>query len=174
VAFVSELESLVADLQRRLHRMEAIREIEQLKYRYWRACDRKDPDAFRDCFVASGADLDYGMLGRFSDREPLVDVFSQVALARQDGRWLVHDVHHGQQPSIELVDERSATGEWTLWFMQLRPAEGVMLQSSFEYRDRYVVEEGRWKIQRSHVTQLTTWCGSLPAGAIVGPGVESR
>jgi hypothetical protein len=167
-----EVAAILADLQRRVRALEAIRAIEQLKYRYWRACDRKDAEAFRDCFVASGADLDYGELGRFSDREALVQVFSQVAGARQDGRWLVQDVHHGKHPSVELIDEQTARGEWTMWFMQLRPAEGLLLQASMEYRDHYVIESGCWKIQRSCCTPLTRWHGPLPAGAIIGPGVE--
>jgi len=170
---IGMLEAAVAELQLRLRRLDAIREIEQLKYRYWRACDHKDPSAFRDCFVESGADLDYGVLGRFSDREALVQVFSQIALARADGRWLVHDVHHGKHPSVELLDDQTATGQWTLSFMQLRPAEGVMLQSAMEYRDRYVIENGCWRIQGSQVTPLTSWSAPLPPGAAVGPGVAA-
>src|SRR3546814_15169848 len=96
-----------ADLLRRVQRLEAIHEIERLKYRYWRACDHKDPDAFRECFIKHGADIDYGVVGKFNDREPLVEVFTQVALAKEGASWLVHDVHHGKHPSIEVIDEQT-------------------------------------------------------------------
>ena len=38
-------------LEQRLARLEAIEDIGQLKARYLHACDRKDPDAVRACFV---------------------------------------------------------------------------------------------------------------------------
>src|SRR3546814_14139157 len=85
-----------ADLLRRVQRLEAIHEIERLKYRYWRACDHKDQDAFRECFIKHGADIDYGVVGKFNDSEPLVEVFTQVLLANEGESWLVHDVHHGR------------------------------------------------------------------------------
>lgn len=154
-----------ADLLRRVQRLEAIHEIERLKYRYWRACDRKDPDGFRDCFIKHGADIDYGMVGKFNDREPLVAVFTQVALAREGESWLVHDVHHGKHPSIEFIDEQTATGEWTLWFMQVNNKDKTVMQMSMEYRDTYVIEDGHWKIAKSHVTPMTTLCQPLPHGA---------
>ncbi|MEO3825704.1 nuclear transport factor 2 family protein [Actinomadura sp. B10D3] len=46
-----------SDLAERIARLEAIEEIKALKHRYLRACDAKDPAAFRDCFVASGASI---------------------------------------------------------------------------------------------------------------------
>ncbi|MGH8447087.1 MAG: nuclear transport factor 2 family protein [Solimonas sp.] len=155
----------VADLLRRVQRLEAIREIEQLKYRYWRACDRKDPETFRDCFISKGADIDYGIIGKFKDREPLVQIFTQVALAKtEQGAWLVHDVHHGKHPTIEFVDERTANGQWTLWFMQVNNKDKTVTQLSMDYDDVYVVEDGRWKMAKSHVTPMTTLCFPFPAG----------
>ncbi|WP_028080313.1 nuclear transport factor 2 family protein [Solimonas soli] len=151
----------IAELTRRVQRLEAIREIEQLKYRYWRACDRKDPVAFRECFVRHGADLDYGVLGKFSDREPLVEVFERIGCATTEKKaWLVHDIHHGLQPVIEVLDEHTATGEWTLWFVQINNQDKTITQLSMEYRDTYVIEDGRWKVAKSYVTPMTTL--SLP------------
>ena len=80
---MSDLQQTVADLAARLERLEIVQAIERLKYRYWRACDAKDPDTFRDCFVKQGADIDYGPgLGAFHDREPLVEVFARLARRR--------------------------------------------------------------------------------------------
>ena len=158
-------EADIQHLLRRVRKLEAVREIEQLKYRYWRACDRKDPDGFRDCFIARGADLDYGVIGRFSDREPLVEVFRQIGCGKTEGgAWLVHDIHHGKQPVIELHDDTTASGEWTLWFVQINNKDKTVTQLSMEYRDRYVVEDGRWKIAKSHVTPMTTLSFPFPAG----------
>ncbi|GAA1267622.1 hypothetical protein GCM10009609_33410 [Pseudonocardia aurantiaca] len=38
-----------------LDALEAVQAITRMEYRYWRACDNKDPDGFRRCFVRSGA-----------------------------------------------------------------------------------------------------------------------
>jgi hypothetical protein len=168
---MSDLQQTVADLAARLERLETVQAIERLKYRYWRACDAKDPDTFRDCFVKQGADIDYGPgLGAFHDREPLVDVFAGLARRRENDRWLFHDIHHGHHPVIELHADGSATGQWTFWFMRVNLAEHTVEQASMEYRDRYVREDGEWKIQRSHVIPLTTGSFPIPEGTRVGPG----
>ncbi|MDB5970301.1 MAG: bile acid 7-alpha dehydratase [Hydrocarboniphaga sp.] len=164
----------LADLMRRVRALEIVREIEQLKYRYLRACDAKDAAAFRDCFVREGADLDYGVLGQFSDREPLVQIFEAVARSRGgDGSWLVHDIHHGHHPSVEVIDENTATARWTLGFVTLHVTPGLLTQASMEYEDRYVTEDGRWKIQRSYAKPLTSVTTAVPAGVMLGPGIKA-
>ena len=76
--------------------------IEQLKYRYWRACDAKDPRGFRECFVASGGVVDFGPLGR-TDPDTMVGIFEQIALATAaDGGPRILDMHHGFMPTITI------------------------------------------------------------------------
>jgi hypothetical protein len=166
-----EVADEVADLRKRLARLEAIQAIERLKYRYWRACDSKDPNGFRDCFVKEGAEVDYGPgLGTFTDREPLVELYQALALRREEGRWMYHDVHHGVHPDIELIDDETATGSWTFGFMRVNLVDQVIERASLEYRDTYVIEAGVWKIQKSHVTPLTSLSMPIPDGARIGPG----
>ena len=161
----------VADLRSRLGRLEAIREIERLKYRYWRACDAKDPDGFRSCFVKDGAQIDYGPgLGRFDDREPLVELYTTMALRRDDDGWLFHEMHHGVHPDIEIVDDATATGRWTFGFMRVNRLDATIERASMEYDDTYVVEAGEWKIQRSRLTRLTGLTLPIPEGTRIGPG----
>lgn len=164
----------LARLERRIRRLEAVEEITRLKYRYWRACDSKDPKGFRDCFVSSGADLDYGVLGVFTSADALTEVYAGLALRRQEGRWLLNDIHHGIHPVIDLVDDHTATGEWTFWFMQVNLEVGLVIQQSMEYRDRYVVEDGSWRIQRSHVHALSGLTVPIPPGAVVSPGPSAE
>lgn len=124
--------------------------IEQLKYRYWRACDAKDPGGFRACFVATGGVLDFGPLGR-TDPDTMVDVFRRIALATAaDGGPRILDMHHGFMPSIAIEGSgpggppRRATGTWTLQFRQVDRDNGTETVSTGEYADVYVVEDGRW------------------------------
>ena len=143
--------------------------IEQLKYRYWRACDAKDPRGFRESFVASGGVLDFGPLGR-TDPDTMVGIFRQIALATAaDGGPRILDMHHGFMPAITVepgepgepggaggreepeyagsraaAEPTRATGTWTLQFRQIDRDKGTETLSTGEYSDVYVVENGRW------------------------------
>ena len=161
------------ELEQRLSRLEAVREIERLKYRYLRACDRKDREAIRECFVADGAELDYGPLGKLAGRDALVDVFTSLALRRDGGTWLYHDIHHGHHPDIDILDDASATGRWTLSFLRVNLEARTIEQASIEYHDTYVVEGGSWKVRSSRVTPLTSFSVPLPATTKVATGAPS-
>ena len=160
----------IEGLERRLARLEAIEQIERLKYRYLRACDHKDAEGMRECFVREGAEIDYGPLGTFAGRDQLVDLYTHLALRRDAGTWLYHDVHHGHHPDIEVTGEGSATGRWTLSFMRVNLDARAIEQASIEYVDSYVVEDGAWKIKASKVTPLTSFSVPLPGEARVSPG----
>lgn len=145
----------MATADERLARLEALEEIKMLKHRYFRACDAKDPKAMRACFVARGADLDYGpALGTFDDADPLIDVYTRIALEQVDGQYVVLDMHHGLHPSIRLTGPESATGAWTLRFRQVDVRARIERVSALDYDDAYVREDGEWKISRSHVNVL--------------------
>lgn len=151
-------------IEQRLATLEATAAIQRLKYRYWRACDRKDVAAFRACFVAGDADIDFERMGRFGDADGITDVFARVALAaRDDGTHLILDMHHGLHPDITLLDETAAVGRWTLRFRQLDLHAGTEKVAAIEYDDAYVVEDGEWRISRCHAHTVWAFTRSLPA-----------
>ena len=92
-------------LAQRIARLEAIEAIKALKYRYWRACDGKDPAGFRAAFVASGAAIDFGRLGAFDDADPLTEIYRAIALRKTDGKHQILDMHHGLHPDIRVTSE---------------------------------------------------------------------
>ena len=147
----------------RIARLEAIEEIKALKHRYLRACDAKDPAAFRACFVASGASIDFGRLGRFDDADGIAAVFERIALQRVDGRNVILDMHHAMHPDITVHGEDRASGRWTLRFRQLNLLEATESVSTGEYDDTYRVEDGRWKIAKCHFHRY--WTITRPIGA---------
>ncbi len=159
------METTRGTLEERVAALEAGEQIKALKYRYLRACDRKDAEAFRDCFVAEGATMDYGPTGAFEDRDALTAVFRSVGLARDDdGRYVVLDMHHAMHPVIEPLGGGRAKGAWTLRFRQVDRVAGTESVSAIEYDDRYEVEDGRWLIRSSHVTVLWRIARPLPDG----------
>ena len=152
----------------RLTALEQIEAIKNLKHRYFRACDAKDADTFRSCFVTHGADIDYGPLGGFrgpdaADR--LAAVFRRIALHTVDGKPAVLDMHHGLHPEITLTGDGRATGQWTLKFRQLNMIERTEKVLTGEYDDGYILEDGQWKIARCHFRQL--WSITRPLAADV-------
>lgn len=130
-------------------RVDALERIKALKYGYFRACDGKDPDGFRDSFVSTGAEIDYGPLGT-TDADGMCAIFRRFALhTNTDGKYTVLDMHHGMHPDITLTGPAEATGRWTLRFRSLNLTERTETVLAGEYDDVYVVEDGRWKIRRS-------------------------
>lgn len=167
---MSALDNPDHDLARRLDDLDRIEVIKQLKHSYWRACDRKDPKGFRDCFIASGARIDYGPLGAFDDAEPMAAIFAQVALHRVDGEYVIFDMHHGLHPEITLTSDTTATGRWTLKFRQVNLLDRTETVMTGEYDDEYVVEGGTWKMSASTLTER--WSVTRPLGdnAVIRPG----
>lgn len=153
--------------------------IEQLKHRYWRACDAKDPQGFRDCFVAEGGVLDFGPLGR-TDPDTMVGIFRQIALATaSDGGPRILDMHHGLMPSIAVEDPgdgdapQRATGTWTLQLRQVDRENGTETLSTGEYSDVYVVESGRWVMAECLFSPGWSITRSLDSATVTFPEVQT-
>lgn len=158
------------DLRRRLERLEQVEAIKTLKYRYWRACDAKDPKVFRDCFVRRGAIVDYGRLGTFDDADPMAEIFARIALRKVDGTHVVFDMHHGMHPEITVTGPGTATGRWTLRFRQLDLLERTEKLATGEYDDEYLLEDGAWKMSRCRFTETWSVLRPLPVDAVVTEG----
>ena len=139
-----------------------IEAIKSLKHRYWRACDAKDPQTFRACFIAKGASIDYGPMGVFDDADQIAEVFTQIALQQVDGRHVILDMHHGIHPEITVHDATSASGAWTLKFRQVNLVARTETVMSGEYDDAYVVEDGEWKMSKCHFKR--SWAITRPIG----------
>lgn len=163
------------DLTARIARLEAIEAIKSLKHRYLRACDAKDPETFRDCFVREGASIDYGpQIGTFEGADGLAEVFRRVALQRVEGEYIILDMHHGMHPEIELLDAAHARGFWTLRFRQVDRSARTEQVSAIEYDDRYKLEEDRWRIHSCHVRVLWSMQQPLPEGTTISASLPSH
>lgn len=146
-------------LEQRLARLEAIEDIRQLKARYFHACDHKQPDVVRECFAAGPIELRYGRIGNFDDREQMLAVFTELACQPH-----IVEMHHGQNPRIEVQDADNATGIWGLYYYLIDTRRQVVTQLAGFYDDAYVRSDGQWRITLSRYEVTSTQVFELSDG----------
>lgn len=129
------------ELEARIARLEAIEAIQQLKHRYFRACDTKQLDVMRDCFVDGPMHIDYGAVGTFAHRDALVALFEKIGCHPH-----MVEMHHGQNPEITITGARSATGIWGLFYYLINTQEQTLTQLGGFYHDEYRCDDGQWRI----------------------------
>ncbi len=134
-------ESALIDLSVRVYRLEAERAIRELKARYLRACDLKDPDGVRDTLDPEGATIDFEGFPRFDNRDAFIDVYREFGCAAG-----VFDIHHGANGVIDFSSDSDASGRWSLLFHNINLATRTLTQMGVEYEDRYIARAGRWWI----------------------------
>lgn len=140
------IESLAA----RLQVLEDKEEIRRLKSRYLRACDLKQPEAVRDCFLPTGVKIAYQGFPLFEKREDFVATFESMAC--QGG---VYDIHHATNWDIELIGTDEARGLWSLNFRTILTGPRQVTRLAVEYDDIYRRQDGRWWIAES-VSRVTS------------------
>jgi len=139
-----------SDLESRVARLEDIRAIETLKWRYLRACDRKQPELVRACFMPDAV-IDYEGFERFEDRDSFVDTYIRFGCQPH-----IVDMHHGQNPIVELTGADSAIGHFDLFFHQMDLESGRYMQFAVAYDDAFVKRDGQWLICKTVARQLST------------------
>ena len=143
----------------RLYRLESIEAIKQLKYRYLRACDRKDPDTVKHCYAEGEIDLDFGRVGTFRSRDHLVKVFSNLACQPH-----IVEMHHAHNPEIVIEDESNASGIWGLYYFLINTRDKATTQLGGYYEDRYRRTTDGWRICASRFTVTSTLLTSVEEG----------
>lgn len=137
-------------LEERLQRLEDDRAIRDLKARYLRACDAKEPETVRDCLLPEGAVIAYDGFPAFADRDAFVAVYAQMGCAPG-----IFDVHHGANGVIVFAGADRATGQWSLLFHNISLASRTLTQMGVEYNDVYVKQDGRWWIAETRSRRLS-------------------
>jgi len=124
-------------------KLEALEEIRTLKHKYWRLMDQFIEDQIGDVF-SEEAVCDFGDFGYIKGRANIVEFFRSQVYPMFDMM-----VHMGHNPEIQLTSETTANGTWLYECYQLtkEPVTGIWLTGWYD--DRYVVEDGVWKIEYS-------------------------
>jgi hypothetical protein len=123
----------------------AIREIEQLKYRYTRTLDLKLWDEFAATLTAD-VSASYGPKLSFAGRDQVVD-FMRSSLGPE-----IITVHHVHHPEIAVSGE-TATGSWYLQDTVIITEHRMLLRGAAFYADRYARTDDGWRIAETGYTR---------------------
>lgn len=155
-------------IKRRLGRLEDIRAIEVLKARYVRACDRKQPDVVRACFT-DDAVIDFEGFPLFTDPDAFVALYTEWGC-----RPNIIDMHHLQNPIVELNGPDSARGYFDLFFFQIDTEAKRQSQLAVSYDDEFRRIGTEWRIARSVSRRRSTLIRKFGDDAIERVAIAGR
>jgi len=124
-----------------------IEEIKQLKARYFRLMDEKRWDEWAEVFTEDFEGTVHGPhpVLRFHGRDDIVSQNRKILATAPT-------IHHGHMPEIELTSATRAKGIWAMFDYVELPE--FTLRGFGHYREEYVKQEGRWRIQSMELTRL--------------------
>jgi hypothetical protein len=147
------------DIEQRLQRLEDIEAIKSLKAKYFHACDQKQLDEIKSCFVAGEVFIDYAAIGTFNNADELLALFKDKACHPH-----IIDLHHGQNYQVEWLNENEASAVIDLYFYQINTEENTLAQLGGFYRDKFSKVNGKWKIAETIFTPTSTVVSVLNEG----------
>ena len=156
-------EDRLARLERQVQALVDVSAIKSLKFRYLRACDRKEPETVRDCLDPDGAVIAYEGFPRFDNRDAFVESYRALGC-----KPTIIDMHHGHNPEITLTGPDSATGAWDLFFHSIDTEAGTVLQMACVYADVYTRKDGRWWISETSTRRTSFLMQRLQADGTLG------
>jgi uncharacterized protein (TIGR02246 family) len=123
-------------------RLEDIELIRQVKHRYFRGIDMGDIETLRDLFTPDVKVLYVGGTYRWelSGRDQML---ASIGAAFNSNAVACHTGHH---PEITVHTDTTAEGIWYLTDIFYNLAEKTRTTGSALYRDKYVKQDGRWRI----------------------------
>ena len=134
-------------IEERLQRLEDDRAIRDLKARYLRACDAKDPDGIAATMIPDAL-IAYEGFPEFRDRDAFIAIYRQFGCAPG-----IFDIHHGGNGVISFESADRATGQWSLLFHNIALADRTITQFGVEYQDIYVRQSDGWLIAETRSTR---------------------
>ena len=155
-------------VEERLAALEDVNAIQVLKWRYLRACDRKAVEDVRDCFVPDAV-IDYEGFPLFQDRDTFVAIYEKFGCVPN-----IVDMHHGQNPIIELTGPDSARGVFDCYFFQIDTEARRLTQLSVSYDDEFVRRDGRWWIARTVSRRISMLVETMTEDGQRRVGVAAR
>jgi hypothetical protein len=134
-----------------LRRLLDIEEIKQLKARYFRLYDARCWDEFRALFTDDARVSAEGLETAYDN----ADDYVRSAIKR-NANGAGKSVHHGHMPEIEIKDDGTAVGTWSMFdYVERISADGarVVRQGYGRYDEEYRKEDGSWKISSMRLSR---------------------
>ncbi|MBC7520507.1 MAG: nuclear transport factor 2 family protein [Sandarakinorhabdus sp.] len=149
----------IATLTARIQRLEDDRAIRDLKARYLRACDLKDPEGVRDTLAPVGAVIAYEGFPPFDSRDSFVAIYAAMGC-----QPTIFDIHHGANGIIAFDGPDRASGKWSLHFHNINLEHRTLTQMGIEYDDVYVRADGRWWIAETRTRRTSSLVEMVDSG----------
>ncbi len=136
MADLEKLEKRLSKIEDRCQKLENINEIQQLRYRYWRAIRENVVDDLINCFSKNGK-VDYGYGIELKNVKEITDFFNSLM-----GNGKTGFCPQGHNGEIEITGNDTAKGIWHVEVLHTKEGErrGVI------YHEDYVKEKNEWKI----------------------------
>jgi hypothetical protein len=153
-----------------LQQLSDLEEIKQLKHRYFRCIDTGNEAELATLFTEDvtidlrGGGYRLQAQGRANMVDFIASSFNSDVIAQ----------HHGHSPEIAFTGDDSATGLWYLEDRFINPERGTDTIGTALYRDRYVREDGLWKIAASEYDRVFEMELPIDPGAKVTAHLLSR
>jgi uncharacterized protein (TIGR02246 family) len=140
----------VSDTAAAVQHLLDIKQIKQLKARYFRLVDTKDWGGWAHVFATDAVlEIPEGELVHRGRDEIVANVSTVMAELRT--------VHHSHMPEIAITNPDTARGVWAMFDYVEWPAQDgrrVGLRGYGHYVEEYVREDGEWRISRSRLERL--------------------
>ncbi|WP_353987542.1 nuclear transport factor 2 family protein [Ruicaihuangia caeni] len=144
------------EIARAIAELRAVEDIKRLKARYFRLIDTKQWEKLRSCFTA---DCTFEGLWAGGDGADAFITSIRTNLAE------VPTVHAGYMPEIEVLDESTARGIWSMtdyleWEPDALAYRGVSvpgqrgIRGYGHYSEEYTLTESGWRISHLRMTRL--------------------
>ncbi|HLS83003.1 MAG TPA: nuclear transport factor 2 family protein [Steroidobacter sp.] len=138
-------------------RLAAIRDIEQLKARYFRCMDLKDWRGLEAVFTPDVL-TDFRESTQPHNESLLIEGAARYVAMLAPVLQPLITVHHGHMSEIEITSETTATGIWAmedkLWAPEGSGLSWRRLHGYGHYHERYEKRDGRWLISAIRLTRL--------------------
>jgi hypothetical protein len=130
----------IAELERRIRRLEDIEAIRKVRSLYWNSLDKKLWDQVASCFAedAYGEWFGYPYEGKAA-------ILKQLKRVNRP-EW--GQVHQGHDHVIEITSDTTAKGSGELWDTSWFVPQNSSIFIVAFYEDEYVKQKDGWKIKR--------------------------
>jgi len=156
------------DISERIESIHSVTAIKNLKFKYWNACDLKQPVEILNCFCADDVYINFEDFGIFSSAQAMVKNYELNSCHDH-----LIEQHAGKNEIINLLSSNEASGFWSLSYNLIDTLKNINLHITGTYEDIYVRNKNNnWLIKKTVFKKRTTLYKSLSSGQCSSPRIS--